>query len=79
MKQRITLTYTPAIIVCSDVKLLLTRLSHHFPKDVSTVAKISNSALKDPLVKESSFSCRQAIISSFFQLCVREFTRKKLS
>jgi hypothetical protein len=45
------LTYTPAII-CSDVKLLQTRLTHLFLEDVLTVARFSNSALKDPSGKE---------------------------
>jgi hypothetical protein len=64
--------------ICSEVKLLKMRLSHLFLEDVLTVARFSNSALKDSFAKGIPFSCSQAIISSFLQLCVKGFSRRTL-
>jgi hypothetical protein len=77
MKQRATLAYAPAII-CSEVKLLLMRLSHLFLEDVSAMARFSNSALKDPFANGIPFSCSQAIVSSSLQLSVGGFSRRTL-
>jgi hypothetical protein len=46
MKQRTTLTYTP-VIICSEVKLQLMRLSHPFLEDVLAGVTFSNSILRD--------------------------------
>jgi hypothetical protein len=74
MKQRTTLTYTPATI-CSEVKVILMRLSHLFLEDVLADARFSISALKDPFAKGIPFCCSQTIFSFFLQLCIIGLSR----
>jgi hypothetical protein len=43
------------VIICSEVKLLLMRLSNLFLEDVLVMARFNNSALKDPSAKGIPF------------------------
>jgi hypothetical protein len=64
--------------ICSEMKLLLTRLSHSFLEDVLSAVRFSSSSLNDSSVKGIPFSCSQAITSPIQHLWAGGFLRRTL-